>query len=127
MKNLPLWLLLVAIPALANDRQSQSFNTLQALNGSPSFLGTVTATTVKDNSNTSSTFTITGGSLLMVQCDAASYLLTASSAAAATLTSTNGVRVEAYEKFYLMLLNKEQWLQALAVTGTINCKVWRMQ
>jgi len=99
---------------------------MEGLNADGTYLGTIIATTVKDQSNTASPFTtVSQHDVVMVQPDAACYVDTASTAAAGTLTSANGIYLEANEKYY-MRMSKGAYIMCLAVTGTVNLKVRRL-
>lgn len=100
-----------------------SLDLMERLNGEDSYKGVIVATTVKDNSNTASTFTLTQGEWYQVQPDVACYVLAGATAAAATLTSSTGVYLDAREKYTLRLVSGA-YIQALAVSGTCNMKVW---
>lgn len=126
---LALTLGLLAPPAYAvptnSSRNFGEISTVRLLNGTPTYLGTITATTTKNNNSTASPFTIPLGQFVLVQCDAATYVLPGTTTGA-TVTTSNGVKIIADEKYYLMLTLDQAYLAALAVTGTVNCKVWRM-
>jgi hypothetical protein len=100
----------------------------KALNGSPQYLGTIVATTTKNNHDTASPFNdgTLGGVCLCVQPDAACYIL-AGTANTATVTSSNGVKLGADERLYLWLKDSEGWLACVSVSGTTNLKVWKME
>jgi hypothetical protein len=99
------------------------------LNGSPSYLGTIVATTTKNNHDTATPFVNTGDALagltLLVQSDVACYVL-AGTANTATVTTGNGVKLEANEKYVITMSDRQGWLAALAVSGTANVKVWQL-
>jgi hypothetical protein len=100
-----------------------------ALNGSPTHLGTIVATTTKNNHDTASAFNNTGdalkGKLLMLQPDAACYVL-AGTTNAATVTTTNGVKLAADERVLIRMRENQGWLACVSVTGTTNCRVWEL-
>lgn len=99
------------------------------LNGSHAFLGTIVATTTKNNHDTASAFNNTGqalkGMTLLLQSDTACYVLAGETNTAA-VTTTNGLKLEANEKYVLTMTRDQGWLAALAVSGTSNVKVWRL-
>ncbi len=117
--------------AIGGDRDANDFQFLKLLNGTPTYLGTIVATpAVRDNYNSDGgLFTITTGSMLMVQCDAAAFVYPAKTLDAGTLgtTGARAVRIDANEKYYGLLLTTDGFLQVAAVAGTVNCKVWRMR
>lgn len=101
----------------------------QALNGSPSYLGTIIATTTKNNHDTATPFNDTGdalkGKALMVQPDTACYIL-AGATNAGTVTTSNGVKLAADERVILTMTRDQGWLACVAVSGTTNLKVWEL-
>lgn len=99
---------------------------LEALNGSPQFLGVIVATTTKNNADTAVPFTIPGGAVILIQSDTACYVR-AATAATGTVTTANGVLIAANEKFTVCLHPEESWVAALAVAGTSNVKVFQLR
>ena len=109
---------------------------MEQLNGSPQYLGTIQSTGSNVISSLSSV--IKPGDRLLVQPDAAGYILAADASSSPTVTnsSSNGVKLAADEKFYITLAtnqtpNKintadEGWLQWISGSGTANLKVWRL-
>ncbi len=91
--------------------------------GSPQYLGTITSTTTKNNSDTSSPFPIPLGAVLLIQCSAACHVLPGITTAAAVTTS-NGIEMIAKEKFTLILAADEAYL---AVVGSADTKVWQLR
>lgn len=99
---------------------------LLALNGSPNLVGTIVATTTKNNSDTATPFTIKPGAAVMLQSDTAVYVR-AGEAATLTVTTANGFLLAANEKFTLLLHPDETYLACLAVAGTSNVKVFQLR
>ena len=111
----------------------------EQINGSPAYLGTIQSTGTNVISNLSGA--IVKGMRLMVQPDAAGYVLGANHATTpfapcVTQTAANGVKVAADEKFYLCLddddnkqhnINGESFLQWISVSGTTNLKVFQLR
>lgn len=99
------------------------------LNGVPTYLGVVVATTTKNNHDTAAPFNNTGealkGRVLMMQSDAAFYF-NAGITNAITATTTNGVLVAAGERVILVMGSSYGWMACLAVTGTANIKFWEL-
>lgn len=110
---------LTAAAAYAATRDLDVSGSIKALNGQPTYLGVIAATTSKTNASTAVPFTIIGGSLLLIQCDASAHVL-----AASTVTTATGVKVAADEKFYL-LLKKAQ--TTVAVIDAANCSFWTVE
>lgn len=124
-----LLVLLACAPALAATRPFSLFELTERLYGSPSFLGVVVATTTKNNHDTATPFNNTGEALkakvLLVQCDAAAYVL-AGTANTATVTTANGVKLAADEKAYIGMTAAQGWIAFLSVSGTANCRCWEV-
>jgi hypothetical protein len=103
---------------------------LKTLNGTPVYLGTIVSTTTKNNHDTASAFNNTGVALknmtLLVQSDAAAYIR-AGTANSVTVTSANGLLLEANEKYVLKMTGDYSFLAALSVSGsTANIKVFQL-
>ncbi len=104
----------------------------QAINGNPTFLGVIIATTTKNNSDTATPFSATGNALqskvLMVQPDAACYIYTgALNTQTVTGTATgNGVLLAAGERCILTMAPDKGFLACVSVSGTTNLKVWEL-
>jgi hypothetical protein len=109
----------------SQNRAFSHLTSTQLLNGSHAFLGTITATTTKNNSDTAVPFTITEGTCLMIQSDVATYIL-AGTATTQTVTSANGLRIEANEKYVMWLTAKQLYLACLGVAATATVKIWSM-
>lgn len=106
----------------------------EKINGSPQYLGTIQSTGTNVISNLTSL--IKKGYKLMVQPDAAGYILGSDNASTPTTTNsaTTGVKLAADEKYYICLKSDsaygspdgEGWLQWISASGTTNLKVWRI-
>lgn len=99
---------------------------MRALNGSPKYLGRISATTSAKNNADSTAFTIPKGSLLLIIPSAAVSVMGAATATE-TVTATTGVPLAANEKFYLLLGKSELYLEAITPSSTANVDVWRLQ
>jgi len=99
------------------------------LNGTPLLLGTITATTAKDNADTAVVFNDASpglaGKLIMLQTDSACYVK-CSTAAASAATSANGILLAAYERVVIWLGESYGWVSVLPVSGTSVVKVWEL-
>jgi hypothetical protein len=111
----------------------RAFNDISSvLNGCPSYLGVIVATTTKNNHDTAVPFNNTGealkGKVLLLQSDAAFYLLpgTTNAATVATSGATTGVLVAANERVVMVMGSSYGWVAAVAVSGTANVKVWEL-
>jgi len=89
--------------------------------GSDVYVGTITATTTKNNANTTTPFTMPKYGA--VQCDVATYLCMGSSSSA-TCTAAAGELLDANSIFDIDATPTYRYLAILPVTGTANCKVF---
>lgn len=97
--------------------------------GTPVFLGVIVATTTKNNHDTAAPFNNTGdgleGKQLLIQTDAACYILPGL-LNTATVTTSNGVLLAAGERVTIGMRQGYKFLAGLAVTGTANIRVWEL-
>lgn len=102
---------------------------LGPLNGTPVLLGTIVATTTKNNNDTAVPFANTGealqGKVLLIQPDAACYVLPGA-ASTATVTTSNGVKLQADERAIITMQSGYGFLACVSVSGTTNLKVWEL-
>lgn len=123
------WLLcvlaLAALPAAARADGLLQFT--MSLNGTPRYLGTIAASTTKNNHDTAAPFNNTGSGLanklLLIQCDAAAHILPGTTNAT-TVTTSNGVKLAADERVVVRMEEGYGWLAAV---GAANCKVWELR
>lgn len=108
MRRLLLALSLVASPALAGER----------------YLGTIAASTAKNNTDTAAPFTIPASAKISVQCDAAAHVLVCQGAASCTATTTNGVKVAQDALFMTSTPGNTAGLGYVSVVGAANCRVF---
>lgn len=87
------------------------------LNGTPVFQESTAST-----SPTAATITATAGTVIRIQCDAATYIYIPG-----TATSSNGEKVPADERNTYVLPIDDGTISILAVSGTVNCKRWNMK
>lgn len=108
MRRLLLALCLVASPALAGER----------------YLGTIAATTAKNNTDTATAFGIPAKALISVQCDAAAHVLVCQGATGCAATTTNGVKVAQDALFMSSTPATSDGKGYVSVVGTANCRVF---
>jgi hypothetical protein len=111
-------------------KRLENWRLIEAVNGSITFLGTiVSAGTAINNHTTASAFNNTGdalgGKVLLLQATAALYLLPGTSNAA-SVTSTNGVKLGADERVIVTMSGSQGWLAQIPVSGSANLKVWEL-
>lgn len=95
---------------------------MQAFNGSPQFAVTVAATTTPSINRPA---LVTAGCVVLLQPDAACYVLAGKVGAAVSITSANGLLLAAGEKYVLCLNPGEDAIQAVAVS-TANLRIFVM-
>jgi len=111
---------------MAYSRELGTTKLVASLNGAPKYLGTIASTTVKTNADTAVPFTIPDGQVLLLQADAACHFLPTNSPQQAqpTVTSSNGLKLAADEKYVLVLVTGCTGIQ---VVGSANVKVWALE
>lgn len=124
---LPLFLALVmAAPAQA-ARPGNDLSLFLLLNGTPVNLGVlITAGTTINNSDTATPFTVTGGTVLRVVCDAAAFIRIATSAATASSSYTSAVFGEPMAvgvSKYFALRPTDTSIAVDTTGGAANCAV----
>lgn len=99
------------------------------LNGTPVLLGTIVATTTKNNHDTAVAFNNTGdalkGKLLMLQPDAACYI-DFGTANTGTAT-TSAIKLAADERVVVSMTEAHGWVACVSVSGTTNLRVWELR
>jgi hypothetical protein len=111
MRNAVLAACLIALPASAGER----------------YLGKITATTTKNNTDTAVPFGIPSGARLSVQCDATAYVTVCTSSASCTATADNGIQVAADQLFTTSTPSSSGgagYVAVLSASGTANCRVF---
>lgn len=108
-----------------------------ALNGTPRYLGTIVATTTKNNHDTATAFNNTGdalkGKLLLIQPDAACHINFGTTNAITAVTSQTAGAVSVFigaNERVIVRMDPESgfgWIAAVAVSGTANVKVFDLK
>lgn len=102
----------------------------EEINGSPQYDSTIQSTGTSAKNGTA----FTEGARLLLQPDAACYIRPGTSTI--TVSSSNGVYLDANEKYYLCLKKDkaalgdssgEEYVAVISVSGTVNVKVFRME
>lgn len=120
-----------AAPGDARLMSLQNFNL--RLNGKPVKKGTIAvSSTVITNATTSTPFTLTGGSVLQVDCDAAGvYVAVGSSGCTVSATITSADYrpqiVNAHDKLYIITESTDTCIAVVGGGGAVNCAVFDMQ
>ena len=107
-------------------RKLGNLRTIQTLNGSWRYLGTIDATTTaKTNLTATTPFTLTAGMCLMFQSTVISHVMAGGDA---TITAANSPRFDAYaDPQVLTLRNDQTTIQAILPAGTGNVLVWALE
>jgi hypothetical protein len=119
--------LLVAVLAMAGPKSDLSLYLL--LNGKPTKLGVLTSTGASvTNASTAVPFTLTGGSVIKVECDAAANV-GLQATCHGTVTNANYcelLEVRPAQRVYVVP-DSVTTISAISVSGTANCMVWAMR
>jgi len=118
--------LVMGLPLPAQARPTTD-PALMLLNGVPVKLGTITtAGASTTNATTASAFTVTGGSVLMVTCDAAAVFTVGSSASTTYTNAAFGtVMATGVPRFFI--LRDSDTTIAVAASAAVNCAVHVMR
>jgi len=109
------------------DRKLDQSGIIMVLNGSPSFLGTIaSAGASTTNASTATPFTITKGSCLLLQGDAAFHFKAGDSSSVSAATAST-VKLTADEKFILVLEADQTHLAIIPSSGSANVKVFQLK
>lgn len=116
---------------MIQDRALSERQLLIVLNGAPSTLGKIEATTTsKNNSDTGTAFNQTGnglkGMFLEIQPDVACHFSTEATAALAVAT-TEDTKLEAGEKYRFFMPTDHPFLACRSVTGSVVLRVKRLK
>jgi enterochelin esterase-like enzyme len=93
---------------------------MAALNGSPSYQETISASTTSAKNSTA----LAGGSVVLLQSDADFYLVPGTSST--TATEAAGVLVAADEKFFFILGSTQTHVAVITASGTASVKVFTL-
>ena len=115
---------------MSQAQRLQDANVLtQAVFGDFTLLGTITATTTKNNHDTAVPFNDTGNALsaktVTVQCDTACYICTGTANTLA-VTAANGFYLPAHGTATFTLRPENGFIACLAVSGTTVLNVFEM-
>lgn len=98
------------------------------LNGEPSRAGVLISTGSSiTNATTATPFTLLGGSVLKIICDAKAFVNVGGTASASYTNANLGHPVLADTPYYLVLGASTTTISSISATGTTNCTVWTMQ
>lgn len=118
---------LVSLSAVAANRPYGELNFFHLLNGVPVKLGTITtAGTSTTNATTASPFTVTGGNVIKVTCDAAAVFTVGSSASTTYTNAAFGSVMAAGVAQYFVLRTTDTAI-AVAAAAAVNCAVHTME
>lgn len=116
--------LVMGLPAAARPTTDPA---LMLLNGVPVRLGVITtAGASTTNATTATPFTITGGTVLMVTCDAAAVVTVGSSASTTYTNAAFGTVMATGTPRWFILRDTDTTI-AVAASGAVNCAVHVMR
>lgn len=110
----------------AGYRSADLTTLVQGLNGSPRYLGRISAGTSAKNNADTTAFSIPAGSLLCIYSSAAVRVL-GDTNATEDITTTNGFPVAATTVWCTLLRSDQAYLQAITASGSADVDVWRME
>ncbi len=117
---------------MSNPRIGGGYQLHQTLNGSPTFLGVITATTTQNNHDTAVPFNDTSnalmGKVLLLQADSACYIYVGTTNAVTAIgTATgNGLFLNSGERLILTMGESQGWVACVPYDETTNLKVWEL-
>ena len=102
------------------------------LNGVPTALGVIVATTTKSNHDTAAPFNNTGDALkckvLLLQPDTACWIAfgTTNAVTASTVATAGSIYLAARQLLPIVMTERHGWIACVAVSGTTNLQVWEL-
>jgi hypothetical protein len=101
------------------------------LSGTPVLLGTIVATTTKNNHDTATPFNNTNGGLagktLCIQADAACYVAFGTTNAVTATSANFALAAGQSIGLYMSALHGYGWIACLSASGTANLKVFELK
>lgn len=123
-KSLALFLGVLALGAMAATRPYGELNFFTLLNGVPVKLGVLTtAGTTINNSDTAVPFTVTGGTVLEVVCDAAAFVNIGSTASSDYTNANFGRPMAVGVSRWFVLRTTDTAISVDTTGGAANCQV----
>ena len=98
---------------------------LAALNGSPTYVGTISSSGSHADNADGTPFDLPQGAVVMLVADAAGYFIPMATAAG-TVTTSNGVPLSASSPFYFRIRESKPFLRWISASGTAALRVFRM-
>lgn len=118
---------LVKVPtAEAVTRETTELRLLLALNGRPTYLGRISATTTAKNNADATAFAIPQAAKVLLACTSAAVRILPDTDDTEDITTANGVPVAAGACWWMILNASDSYIQAITESGTANVDVWRL-
>lgn len=125
--RLALFLGILALGALAANRPYGELNFFHVINGVPTALGVLTtAGTTISNSDTAAPFTVTGGNILRVVCDAGAFVRIGTTASSSYTSAVFGEPMLSGEPKFFVLRTSDTAIAVDTTGGAANCNVATM-
>lgn len=118
--------LTLAAPVFAVTRETTETRLMLALNGRPTYLGRISATTSAKNNTSATAFAIPDDAKVLLICVDAAVRILPDIDTTTDITTSNGVPLQANTCFWMILKTVDVYLQAITATGTANVDVWRL-
>jgi hypothetical protein len=112
--------------ANAVTRETTELRLLLALNGRPTYLGRISATTTAKNNADATAFVVPQDAKVLLVCASAAVKILPDTDATEDITTANGVPVAASGCWWLTLKETDTHLQAITASGTADVDVWRL-
>ena len=112
--------------ARAVTRETNELRLTMALNGRPTYLGRISATTTAKNNADATAFDIPAAARLLLVCSDAAVKILPDTDVTEDITTATGVPLAASACWWMTLNADDKYLQAITATGTANVDVWRL-
>jgi hypothetical protein len=123
LHNLPS---LMTLEAFAATRNVSEVGLLLGLNGSPTYLGAISATTSAKNNADATAFTIEPDQKILLLHATAAVKVLGDTNATEDITVTNGLPIKADEKWVLILKSTQANVQAITDSSTSTVSFWSL-
>lgn len=107
-------------------RETTEVRLTLALNGRPTYLGRISATTTAKNNADATAFDIPADARVLLICSSAAVKILPDTDVTEDITTANGVPVAANGCWWMILKTADVYLQAITASGTADVDVWRL-
>lgn len=107
---------------MSTDRLLDLRKVMQALNGTFTHLGTISATTTSGVNS----FSIPAGSMVLIQVSAPVFIKPGTAATTVGASGSDGIKLDTDEKYVFTLGSSQTHIAAMTASGTSSVKVFRL-